>query len=348
MKNTVIRSASLPKCSFCENAGVHLYRNITDRLFGGPGQWNFRKCKNRECGAIWLDPMPLKEDIWKGYINYYTHEDTSSPADTKVKRIFQMLKDGYYARKYGYFNQTTASWQKLLSILIYLYPVKSASLDSSVMFLSAKPGGLLLDVGCGNGDRLFLLKSLGWEVEGVDFDQSAVDVALSKGLLVYTGELEAQQFSENRYDAIILHHLIEHVYEPVQLLQECYRIMKPGASLVAITPNNSSLSHRIFTKDWRGLEPPRHLHIFNRNILERVAIESGFEIVSSRTILTSIAPIIQSYELKTIGKIAFRSIRQNVVEYIIVMALTIIESIMLLFNNNIGENAVIIAKKSTH
>jgi len=345
MKSTEIRSASLPICPFCKNAGIHLYRNITDRLFGGPGQWNFRKCENRQCGAIWLDPMPIKEDIWKGYINYYTHEDTSSPSDTKVKRIFQMIKDGYYARKFGYFNQTTASWQKLLSMLIYLHPVKSASLDSSVMFLSALPGGRLLDVGCGNGDRLFLLKSLGWEVEGVDFDQSAVDVASSKGLSVYTGELEAQKFSENSYDAIILNHLIEHVYEPVKLLQECYRVMKPGAVLVASTPNSGSLSHRLFHKDWRGLEAPRHLHIFNRNVLERVAIDSGLEIVSNRTILTSIAPIIQSYELKAIGKVAYRSIRQNAVQYFIVRSLMMIESLMLLFNSNIGENAVIIAKK---
>jgi SAM-dependent methyltransferase len=78
------------------------------------------------------------------------------------------------------------------------------------------------------------------------------------------------------YDVITMSHVIEHVPEPLQLLSECHRILKPGGRLVALTPNTQSTAHRKFRKNWFYLEPPRHLQLFNAVGLGRLARNAGF------------------------------------------------------------------------
>jgi len=70
----VIRSEPCPRCCLCQTPGEMLYEGMRDRLFGTPGEWNLRRCPNRDCGLIRLDPMPLEADIGKAYADYFTHE----------------------------------------------------------------------------------------------------------------------------------------------------------------------------------------------------------------------------------------------------------------------------------
>ena len=70
-----IRSAPALSCCLCGRAGQFLYSAQPDRLFGAAGSWNLKQCSNRVCGLIWLDPMPLAEDIGKAYASYYTHAE---------------------------------------------------------------------------------------------------------------------------------------------------------------------------------------------------------------------------------------------------------------------------------
>jgi len=127
------------------------------------------------------------------------------------------------------------------------------------------------------------MKKLGWQVEGVDFDPKAVQVARSNGLDVYAGSLEEQGLPSNTYDAIVMAHVIEHVHNPVQLLTECYRILKPVGKLIVITPNADGMGHAVFGRKWRGLEPPRHLHIFNPASLSALVKLSGFAGLTCRS-----------------------------------------------------------------
>ncbi len=62
---------------------------------------------------------------------------------------------------------------------------------------------------------------------------------------------------------------------PLQLLRECHRILKPNGKLVLTTPNNESWGSKLFKKAWRGLEPPRHLNIFTYASLLKIAQKAG-------------------------------------------------------------------------
>jgi SAM-dependent methyltransferase len=223
---------------------------------------------------IWLDPMPLPQDIGKAYANYYTHStgDSSRRAGL-LKQLYRLMKRGYWLGRYQY---PVSGPIKTLGKLLYLFPVRRNDMDSEARYLTAVPQGRLLDVGCGSGEWLLLMRELGWQAEGVDFDENAVKAAGQRGLEVGCGALEKQNYPDETFDAITLNHVIEHVPDPVGTLVECARILKKGGKLVIFTPNGASLSHKVFKRHWRGLEPPRHLHVFSFQSLPALFKRAGF------------------------------------------------------------------------
>jgi len=241
-----------------------------------------RRCAREECGLLWLDPMPAAEDIGKAYAEYYTHaagSDTQRP--TGLRRRLRQMKGAYQARTYGYDSDSGPLWSHVQSRALQLLPVRRESADNEVRFLEALPGGRLLDVGCGTGEWLSDMRGRRWDVEGVEPDQEAVQVARSLGLEVHQGSVEQQAFPDGGFQAVTLCHVIEHVPDPRATIAECHRILAPGGRLVVATPNSDSLSRRFFGRHWRGLEPPRHLSIFTMQSLSRLLQDVGFERVDT-------------------------------------------------------------------
>ncbi len=279
-----MRSRPHQRCFICGGPGEPLYQGLSDRLFGAAGTWGLRRCADRDCGLIWIDPLPLAEDIGKAYERYYTHSDQATP-DTWLRKAFVAARRAYLTAQYGYPRAPSQWWAAVLIPFVYLYPRARAVMDFNVMWLPSRPGGRLLDVGCGSGVLLHFMRELGWRAEGVDFDPRAAQNAAAKGVQVHVGELAAQRFPDGAFDAVTMSHFIEHVHDPLALLRECHRILQPGGRLVVVTPNSASFGHHIYKENWRGLEPPRHLHLFNIACLDTLAARSGF---GERTLSTSI------------------------------------------------------------
>jgi SAM-dependent methyltransferase len=281
--NGRIRAEPCLSCFLCGGDGYYIHLEQADRLFGASGSWNFKKCRDRKCGLIWLDPMPLKEDIGKAYANYYTHSALGRGIrDGWAKRAFKVMKRGYQMCKYGYGKSFESLGLRCAGRLLYLFPIRRREVEEEVRMLHAVPQGRLLDVGCGSGEWLESMRERGWRVVGVDFDQTAVNFARQAELEVRCGSLEEQHFAEGSFDAVTLNHVIEHVPDPLRTVAECARILKPAGKLVMFTPNGSSLGHWIFKRDWRGLEPPRHLQIFTIQSLVRILQRAGFKKVTVR------------------------------------------------------------------
>jgi 2-polyprenyl-3-methyl-5-hydroxy-6-metoxy-1,4-benzoquinol methylase len=229
--------------------------------------------------------MPVAEDLGKAYANYYTHTvRTGGKRLRLLKRVFKLMKRGYWAEKYQY-PVAGSRFVNAIGKLLYLFPLRRREADWEVRFLHAVADGRLLDVGCGAGEWLLLMRGLGWRVEGIDFDERAVQVAAQRGLDVCCGTLEQRGFPSARFDAVILNHVIEHLPDPVATLLESARILKPGGRLVLFTPNSSSLGHNLFKGGWRGLEPPRHLHIFSMPSTYQILQQAGFQRISIRPVI---------------------------------------------------------------
>ena len=325
--NNEIRSYSCPNCYLCGTSGNLLYQGLKDRLFGVSGEWDLKRCPNPECGLVWLDPMPLEEDLEKAYQAYYTH-GTENIKKNIVKRLFRRM-----------FILVTKD------IPSYLLGIKPEEKQHESMYLAELDPGKLLDVGCGSGRFLNHMQQKGWEVEGIDFDDKAVEYARTKyGVNIHIGNLENVRYEDNTFDAITMHHVIEHISDPVELLQECYRILKPGGTLVAVTPNINSWGHEKFGADWRGLEPPRHIYLFGLNTLRECANKAEFYKVNTWTTTAhSISTISANLYLKKNGYLPKSKI--NIVIFFNALILRYYLFFLNKKENSVGEYVVLKASK---
>lgn len=250
-----------------------LYEAMTDWLWGVPGDWRLRHCT---CGLAWLDPQPSPQDIPKLYARYYTH---SRVEQRRMERIRLELTKCVLARM-GYPVQTSHSW--LASLLSHV-PSMARARALEVFDLPASQIGTLLDVGCGNGQFIRQMRSLGWDACGVDPDPAAVAYGLSQGFKVFRGTISDVAIYPC-YDVITLNHVIEHVPDPTALLLECKKRLTPRTGRIMITtPNLNSLGHWWFGRYWRGLETPRHLLIFSIPALKNCVSQAGLSVNSLHT-----------------------------------------------------------------
>ena len=256
-KDTRIRTQECRYCTACGASGTELYRQLADQLYGTPGVWAIKRCTNPACDLLWLDPMPMADDLNLAYRNYYTHQEIANESRKSSQRPLVKRIHGLLAAAMGF---------------------HSAKRERDYRYLRTRAPGRLLDVGCGAGEYVAFMRDHGWQAEGVDFDAEAVESARTRfGVNVHSRQLEEMKYPDAYFDAITMNHLIEHVPDPARLLRECRRVLKPGGMAIVTTPNAGGLGHRIHARYWRGLEPPRHLHIFSPASLGILAKRAGFE-----------------------------------------------------------------------
>jgi SAM-dependent methyltransferase len=147
-----------------------------------------------------------------------------------------------------------------------------------------KLGGSVLDLGCGSGGFLSVVKSPSWKLYGVEISESAAKVARERcGAEVFVGNIVDAPFPPASFDAITCFNVFEHVYEPREVLRKVAEWLKPGGVFYTMMPNIDSAAARIFRSYWYALELPRHLFHFSPATLKRLAQASGLKEVSVTT-----------------------------------------------------------------
>lgn len=279
--NAGIRVAAVPRCFLCGTMGEPLHTDLADPTFGVPGRWNLSRCP--QCGLVWLNPCPIPEEIGKLYQTYYTHGPMGA-----LNPILNLVKRGILATAFGYRALPLRPIERVAGhVLRWVRPVREM-IGWSVKWLTAVPGGRLLDVGAGSGLYMDQMRMLGWDVAGVEPDAAAIAVAKERfGLTLHQGVVEDAladgTLAPDAFDAIVLVHVIEHLSDSIGTLRACAALLKPGGRLVIVTPNTTSLGHRWYGGAWRGCEPPRHRQIFSPRTLTACVEQAGLRAVRTWT-----------------------------------------------------------------
>jgi len=272
----MVLTMDVPACFICGTTGEARYRDLSDRLFGVPGEWSILRCE--ACGLMWLSPRPLPSESSKLYAEYYTHQVESR--DSRIRRLRRSVKRSVLASYFGYNHQRiNGRVHNLTGRICGALPAVRAKIQRDTLYLRGEQRGRLLDVGSGDGSFMVQMRELGWTVYGVEPDAKAAEVARRTFQCdVHTGSVYDASFESDYFDAITLCHVIEHVPDPIGVLDRCNSFLRPNGMLVLATPNVSGLGHRLLGASWRELDPPRHFVLFTPETL-RVCVErAGFEV----------------------------------------------------------------------
>ncbi len=218
----------------------------------------FLAMRCNSCGLIYLNPRPSVDDLDTIYPDSYHAFDFSEEDFGFVHKVRSRLE-----------ASRLLSWCKGLP-----------------------DDAKILDIGCGDGFHLDLLKRYGnknWTAEGIDLSERAAAVAARKNIKVHVGTVEEIALPENSYDLAFMIQTIEHVEKPDEVLAGARRLLKPGGRLVIVTDNTGSPDFKVFSGSyWGGYHFPRHWNLFDRNSLTKLAEKTGFEVAD---LTTAVSPV---------------------------------------------------------
>lgn len=140
-------------------------------------------------------------------------------------------------------------------------------------------GGRLLELGVGRGSFLDAVRKAGFEVEGCDLSLPLSQrVQQATGIAVHNVPLE--QLPQGAYDVVAMHHVLEHVADPVGFLRAASERLKPGGVLHVAVPNVACWEARL--RGWDSYEPYHVLYFEPRTLVE-VMKASGYRVMRLST-----------------------------------------------------------------
>lgn len=275
MTSHVVKTEELRACTSCGGRRLRPWRTSRDRLYNLSAQ-EFKYSKCEDCALVFLSLRPTAEEAHKfypeHYIPYQKLDGAADPREAGANGSPAGARLGSLARRSvgRVLGAVNGGAERLL-------PDAVGGLVES-RYRPPFEGAALLDFGCGSDLFLNWAAGRGWKTTGIDFTQSVVErVAASghRGLLMGPGVWD--EMEDESFDFVRLSHVLEHLYEPEDVLRRLCAKMKPGATLHVSVPNPMCLTSRVFGARWYSLDCPRHVHLYTPSVLGRVLERAGFE-----------------------------------------------------------------------
>jgi 2-polyprenyl-3-methyl-5-hydroxy-6-metoxy-1,4-benzoquinol methylase len=197
-----------------------------------------------------MNPQPVKDEIKARYVSkfgkdYLSYEIENENSFLQLQKL--ALKD--------------ADFYKTEKILM------AAKTDTPSV----------LDVGCATGTLLAFLRNRGWDVKGVEISPAAEYACNIRQLDVRDIPLEETSFPQCSFDIVLASHLIEHLNDPFNFLEEVHRILKDNGLIFITTPNINGLQAHLYGGKWRSAIFD-HLYLFSGRTLKKMLKKAGFKV----------------------------------------------------------------------
>ena len=270
------------RCPLCDSINAQRLCEAIDRLHHLPGRFGFVACGG--CGLVRLSPRPTPTALPAYYPDhYYSYRTQDRPPQTAFRSFAARLATPIRLAtlsQLGYPVSDLPSWAGSLAPLLAKLFQKQALYGSDLRrFPRFADGGTVLEIGCGSGEHLNWLRSLGWRVAGAEFSPVAAQTAQSRfGIHVHVGDLLRAPFSPESFDVILMNHVLEHLLDPLATLSQANALLRKGGVLFIETPNVESIGRQICQVHWPHWDAPRHIHLFSVRTLSQLLLRTRFDI----------------------------------------------------------------------
>jgi 2-polyprenyl-3-methyl-5-hydroxy-6-metoxy-1,4-benzoquinol methylase len=155
------------------------------------------------------------------------------------------------------------------------------------------PAQKILDVGCGIGAFAAQLASKDREIWGVEIDPESASEASKHLFRVLNGKIETEiaNLPDNYFDAIVFNDVLEHLYDPWDVIEKIKHKLTKGGNLICSIPNVRyirNLGHLLFDRDWHysdsGILDSTHVRFFTKKSMYRLMKDSGYTILKIKGI----------------------------------------------------------------
>ncbi len=148
--------------------------------------------------------------------------------------------------------------------------------NNEISFINSLKPGKILDVGCGLG---YLLSGINnqWDKYGVEISNFCYKYAKRWGK-IYIGDLSESNYKNNYFDVIVLHHVIEHIDDPIKIILKIKNILNKNGYFIIGTPDFDSGCARLFKNNYRLLKDSTHISLFSNDSMHRFLRDYGFKI----------------------------------------------------------------------
>lgn len=261
-------------CPFCDKNDYKIYIKDARELYNGLGdKFNVVQCDY--CQFIYTNPRPTRDTIKYFYPNesgYYLPQDE---VNNKKQKLRNLLLNSVLKYEYGYNLEPVLP--KYLSKLIHLF--FGHKIDC-MHVPTYKNNGVLLDIGCSWGHYLKRMSSLGWKTYGTEMNFKAYKYATDKFNLknINNGFFEDFSWKKNFFDVVHMSMVLEHVYNPKEILKKIHRCLKSDGEFILSVPDISGLEFKIYKHNAYGLQVPQHLSHFSSRNIKKFFSANGFTI----------------------------------------------------------------------
>jgi len=259
-------NSARPDCVFCEK---ELTIPVLKNILKNGHSYDLYECDT--CEIATLHPFPSEEELSKLYScgNYRTGT----------------------GKRFGF----------LIEFLIYLARIRKRRRISQFV----KPGKIL-DIGCGRGLFLEVMRRGGWDTIGTELnEQTAFYSIKTYDSKIFTGDIIQHKLPAESLDVININQVLEHLKNPHKVIKESHRLLRKGGILIISVPDLRSPQFTIGKENWFLLDLPYHLFHFTEEGLSKVLKKNKFEIKNIKRFSVEMCPFGWLQTLLNISGIRF-------------------------------------------
>jgi len=261
-------------CDFCGSFDYMPYLRSKDYINKKAGTFSVVQCKT--CGLIYTNPRPLKTEMSAFYpasTSYYVFTEKDLAPMKVLSGIYRLMLQ-YFKGYPG--PKKSPRFIKALLLPYYLIKRHKFALEAIPDYVQE---GTLLEIGSSYGKFLYGMKSMGWNIQGIEMNSEAA-AACKKvfDIDLICKDIDSVSFGENSFDVVIMRMVLEHVFSPAEALKKINSWLKPSGKLILVLPDISGFEARLFRGWFYGLHLPNHLYHFSPKTISKYLVKYGFRI----------------------------------------------------------------------